>query len=96
MYKFLLHNGCKPNLMQKDYETGEDSKSFTDGYIEKTYPSNRLSRWETDLDTKKYGPQKSKGGQNSLSCRAVLGLIITKTIYLLQDSDKIGTYIQLL
>ena len=57
MYRFLMHNGCKPNLMQKDYDdTPEDSKKFTDGYIEKTYPCNRVSRWETDADTRKYGP----------------------------------------
>jgi hypothetical protein len=57
MYRFLLHNGNKPNMMQKDYDdTPEDSKNFTDGYIEKTYPCNRVSRWETDLDSRKYGP----------------------------------------
>jgi len=33
--------------------------------------------------------------QNSMSCLAVLGTIITKSIYLLKDTEKIGTYIQL-
>ena len=34
--------------------------------------------------------------QGSLSCRAVLGLIITKSVYLLKDTEKIGLYIQLI
>ena len=34
--------------------------------------------------------------QNSLSCKAALGLILTKTIYLLKDTEKIGLYIQLI
>jgi hypothetical protein len=34
--------------------------------------------------------------QGSLSCRASLGLILTKTIYLLKDTEKLGLYIQLI
>ena len=33
---------------------------------------------------------------NSLSCKAVLTLILTKAIYLLKDTEKIGLYIQLI
>jgi hypothetical protein len=33
---------------------------------------------------------------NSLSAKAVLGLILTKSIYLLKDTEKIGLYIQLI
>lgn len=33
--------------------------------------------------------------QGSLSCKAVLGLIITKATYLLKDTEKIGLYLQL-
>jgi hypothetical protein len=34
--------------------------------------------------------------QGSLSCRAVLGLVLTKSIYLFKDTEKIGLYIQLM
>ena len=33
---------------------------------------------------------------NSLSMRAALGLILTKSIYLLKDTEKIGLYVQLI
>jgi hypothetical protein len=31
--------------------------------------------------------------QGSLSCRAALGLIVIKSIYLLKDTEKLGLYI---
>jgi len=31
--------------------------------------------------------------QGSLSCRAALGLVLTKSIYLLKDTDKMGLYV---
>jgi hypothetical protein len=34
--------------------------------------------------------------QGSLSCRAVLGLILVKSIYLLKDTEKLGLYHQLI
>jgi uncharacterized membrane protein len=34
--------------------------------------------------------------QNSLSCKAALALILTRSIYLLKDYDKIGLYVQLI
>lgn len=34
--------------------------------------------------------------QGSLSCRAALGLILTKAIYMLKDTEKMGLYIQLI
>jgi hypothetical protein len=79
VYRFLLHNGTKPNQMEK-------GDSTCDAYIEKTYPCNRLSRWETNQPT-------IPGGQNSLSCKATLGLILTKSIYLLQDTERIGLFV---
>jgi len=83
----------------------EGLDSLCDAYIEKTYPCNRLSRWEDTSNP--YSSQSSRrshssqpsiapGGQNSLSCRAVLGLILTKSIYLLQDSERIGLFVQLI
>ena len=30
--------------------------------------------------------------QGSISCRAALGLILTKAIYMLKDTEKIGLY----
>ena len=100
LYRFLSHNGCKPNVMDKKPQlnsNGEGTEIHGDSYIEQTYPCNRLSRWEEAPAT--YGVSKSKtisGSQNSLSCRAVLGLILTKSIYLLQDSERIGLFVQLI
>jgi hypothetical protein len=34
--------------------------------------------------------------QGSLSVRAALGLVLTKAIYLLKDTEKIGLYVQLI
>ena len=34
--------------------------------------------------------------QGSLSCKAALGLILTKAIYMLKDTEKIGLYTQLI
>lgn len=34
--------------------------------------------------------------QGSLSCRAALGLILSKAIYMLKDTEKIGLYTQLI
>jgi hypothetical protein len=34
--------------------------------------------------------------QNSLSCKAALSLILTRSIFLLKDQDKIGLYVQLI
>ena len=56
---------------------------------------------EAAQDIKKYGaslPSEKLAAatlQGSLSCRAVLGLIITKSVYLFKDTEKIGLYIQL-
>ena len=117
LYRFLLNNGCKPSVMQKEYEveelgdpigTSRPAAGFVDNYIEKTYPCNRLSRWDTSPEglqgVGKYGTRaksqggflKTSGGQSSLSCKAVLGLILTKSIYLLQDTERIGVYTQLI
>jgi len=34
--------------------------------------------------------------QGAVSCRAALGLILTKSIYMLKDTEKVGLYIQLI
>jgi hypothetical protein len=70
-----------------------------------SYPPIKESLWnsqESINDLKKYGASSSYDKmshatlQGSLSCRAVLGLIITKSVYLLKDTEKIGLYIQLI
>ena len=100
LYKFVMNNTCKPSQMEKERDDSTGSQGFVDGYIEKTYPCNRLSRWDTNIDelkkSSKYGGSAKAGGQASLSAKAVLGLIITKTVYLLQDPERIGSYLQLL
>ena len=56
---------------------------------------------EAQTDLKKYGAQMpndrlaAASTQGSLSCRAALGLILTKAIYMLKDTEKIGLYTQL-
>lgn len=106
LYRFLLHNSCKPSVVERGQS--DDAKAHCDLYIERTYPCNRLSRWETEGPNPYGGRQTpsnrslSSGGTpapagagNSLSCRAVLGLILTKAIYLLQDTDRLGLHLQL-
>lgn len=70
-----------------------------------SYPSCREGVWNTleaVTDLKKYGAQMPSEKmaaatlQGSLSCRAILGLIITKSVYLLKDTEKIGLYVQLI
>lgn len=57
---------------------------------------------EAVTDLKKYGAQMpsekmaAAALQGSLSCRAVLGLVLTKSVYLLRDTEKIGLYVQLI
>ena len=67
-----------------------------------SYPSLKEDVWNTEeaiSDLRKYGAQlptdrmAAASTQGSLSCRAALGLILTKTIYLLKDTEKIGLYI---
>ena len=96
VYRFLSNNGCKPSQM----EAHTDSASAADSYIEKTYPCNRLSRWEqpnlSGSSRRSQSHQSDTSGHNTLSCKAVLGLILTKSIYLLQDTEKIGIFVQLM
>ncbi len=74
-------------------------------YLKLSYPSAKEGVWNTEeavQDLKKYGAQlptermAAASTQGSLSCRASLGLILTKTIYLLKDTEKLGLYIQLI
>ena len=67
-----------------------------------SYPPAKEGAWntlETASDLKKYGasmPSEKMAAaaiQGSLSCRAVLGLIITKATFLLKDTEKIGLYL---
>jgi L-lactate permease len=73
--------------------------------LQLSYPSCREGVWNTleaVTDLKKYGAQMPSEKmaaatlQGSLSCRAILGLIITKSVYLLKDTEKIGLYVQLI
>ena len=81
-------------------EARSESPTSMDSYIEKTYPCNRLSRWEqpSPSGSGKRGQscQSDTSGHNTLSCKALLGLILTKSIYLLQDTEKIGIFVQLM
>lgn len=74
-------------------------------YLKLSYPSAKEGVWNTEeavQDLKKYGAQlptermAAASTQGSMSCRASLGLMLTKTIYLLKDTEKLGLYIQLI
>lgn len=70
-----------------------------------SYPGLKDGIWNTTeahTDLKKYGAQMPQdrlaaaSTQGSLSCRAAIGLILTKSIYMLKDTEKIGLYTQLI
>ena len=70
-----------------------------------SYPGLKEGIWNTHeamTDLKKYGAQMpndrlaAASTQGSLSCKAALGLILTKAIYMLKDTEKIGLYTQLI
>ena len=70
-----------------------------------SYPGLKEGIWNTQeamTDLKRYGAQMptdrlaAASTQGSLSCRAALGLILTKAIYMLKDTEKMGLYIQLI
>jgi hypothetical protein len=70
-----------------------------------SYPPCKDGVWNTIdsiSDLKRYGTQlpaekmAAATVQGSLSCRAVLGLILTKAVYLLKDTEKIGLFLQLI
>lgn len=74
-------------------------------YLQTSYPPCKEGVWntmESVTDLKKYGAQMpsekmaAAALQGSLSCKSVLGLIITKSVYLLKDTEKIGLYLQLI
>ena len=76
VYTFLCSNVSKPSQLQMATQ-----EEFQDAYIRHTYPSNRLSRWETT------DPSDTSPKQLTLSARAMIGQILTKSIYCLQDTD---------
>ena len=74
-------------------------------YLKMSYPGLSEGIWNTHeavTDLKKYGAQfpndrlAAASTQGSLSCRAALGLILTKAIYMLKDTEKLGLYTQLI
>ena len=74
-------------------------KAAPAAYTQSGYEPATPIAWD-HVEQNKYGrvgqQAQVAGGQNSLSCRAILGLILTKTIYLLQDTEKTGLYVQLI
>lgn len=74
-------------------------------YLKMSYPGLKEGIWNTQeamTDLKRYGAQlpadrlAAASTQGSLSCRAAIGLILTKSIYMLKDTEKIGLYTQLI
>ena len=74
-------------------------------YLKLSYPGLKEGIWNTQeamSDLRKYGAQMpaerlaAASTQGSLSCRAALGLVLTKSIYMLKDTEKIGLYVQLI
>ena len=74
-------------------------------YLKMSYPGLKEGIWNTheaQTDLRRYGAQlpterlAAASTQGSLSCRAALGLILTKTIFMLKDTEKIGLYTQLI
>ena len=72
-------------------------------YIEHSYPCNHNGRWQVveDLkDVNRYGRSSANLTaatlSNSLSCKSAFAIILTKAIYLLKDTEKIGLYVQLI
>ena len=70
-----------------------------------SYPGLKEGIWNTQeaqTDLRRYGAQMptdrlaAASTQGSLSVRAALGLILTKAIYMLKDTEKIGLYTQLI
>jgi hypothetical protein len=79
-----------------------NGNDLTHEYLQMSYPPCKEGVWNTMeavTDLKKYGAQMpsekmaAASLQGSLSCRAVLGLILTKSVYLLKDTEKIGLYL---
>ena len=71
-------------------------------YLRLSYPGLKEGTWNTHeamTDLRRYGAQMpterlaAASTQGSLSCRAALGLILTKAIYMLKDTEKIGMYV---
>ena len=86
-----------------EYEQPEERHTLE--YLKQSYPGLSDAAWNTRenmSDLRKYGAHMptdrlvAASTQGSLSCRAALGLILTKTIYLLKDTEKLGLYVQLI
>jgi len=85
--------------------TGQETVNTQPEYIRNSYPTSQEAFWnreEAVQDQKKYGSHHSSDKlsassmQGAVSCRAALGLILTKSIYMLKDTEKVGLYIQLI
>ena len=97
-----MGNDADANLKTANIDTSEVSNLE---YLKMSYPSLKEGAWNTheaQTDLKKYGAQlptdrlAAASTQGSLSARAALGLVLTKAIYMLKDTEKIGLYIQLI
>ena len=72
-------------------------------YLEHCYPCNHNGKWQVIDDIKdinRYGGKTAAMSaatlSNSLSCKSAIAVILTKAIYLLKDTEKLGLYVQLI
>ena len=108
-YRFIGNNANKASRISGGSYSASTSQAASEvdnlEYLKLSYPGLKEGVWNTEEavgDMKKYGAQlqserlAAATTQGSLSCRAALGLILTKSIYLLKDTEKVGLYIQLI
>lgn len=106
LYTFNCMNVNKVSHMST---SDRDSTVPHEPHIQNCFPCNHNGKWcavEENRDANKYGlmyqgTQRAMNMtaatvQNSFSCKAALTLILTKSIYLLKDTEKIGLYVQLI
>ena len=103
--KTLYQYNCSNLNKVSHVVLGEREQKSLEPYIANCYPCNHNGKWcqvEETSTANRYG-MGYQGGvktaaalQNSLSCKSALTLILTRSIYLLKDTEKIGLYVQLL
>lgn len=111
LYRFIGNNTTKRSAIHSTKRTytsaltNPDKEPAQMEFMRLSYPSTKEGIWNTEeavSDLKKYGAQlptermAAAATQGSLSCRAALGLIIVKSIYMLKDTEKLGLYLQLI
>lgn len=103
--KSLYQYNCSNLNKVSHVVLGEREHQSLDPHIANCYPCNHNGKWcqvEETYTASRYGMGFQSGVksavalQNSLSCKSALAMIITRSIYLLKDTEKIGLYMQLL